>query len=395
MSTNGPTASASSVLVVGPDPALLGGMAAVVRQMLELDYERRYRVEFLPVTASSRSGEPFLHRIVRHVRQLFSLRRFIRRKNVTIVHLHTCSGFAFYRSLMDLMVSRRANCRVVLHVHGAAFDEFHERAGLVGKWMIRRGLSAAHGVVALSEGWRRKLQAMSPAALITVVENAIEAPKQWVVREVGGLCRFLMLARMDEWKGVDDLLDACAILNGKRCRFELILAGPPGTAGDQTILNQKILARGLEEKVRYIGPVQGEEKRRVLDDAHVYVQPSRHEGMPLSMLEALAHGLPVVATSVGAVPEVIDHGHQGLLVAPARPGQLALAMAEITNDPTLRETLVRAGRKLIEERFGLARFRDDLLALYNGLSATSPRSHRVPLIHRYICSSPSAAAMSE
>ena len=346
---------------------MIGGMAGVMGQILNLDFDGQYRVQCVPVTMSSVEGESAIRRLARHVRQLWVLRCAIRQTGAAIVHIHTCSGFSFYRSVLDMWIARWTGARVALHVHGAAFDEFYEQTGAIARRLIGWSLSRADCVIALSDGWRRKLQSMSPAARIAVVENAIELPETVAERRHDGPCRFLMLARMDEWKGVDDLLDACALLRTDELVVEVALAGPPGTAGDQAVLSQKILDRGLDGSVRYIGPVEGEEKARFLQWADAYVQPSRHEGMPLSLLEALAYGLAVVATRVGAVPEVIDDRLHGLLVPPGDPGQLARAMRELATDEGLREAMSRAGRDLVRRRFSLARFRKDLVSLYDSL----------------------------
>jgi len=355
---------------------MTGGMAGVIGQILALDFNKRYRFHCVPVTLSSDAGEVAFKRFARHFRQLLVLWRQIRRSGATLAHLHTCSGFSFYRSALDLALARWAGCRVILHIHGAAFDVFHEQAGVFGRWIIAWTLRRADCVVALSEGWRRKLQAMAPGTRIVVVENAVETSTETMTRGHDGAPRFLMLARMDEWKGVDDLLDACAQLHAKKLTFELVLAGPPGTAGDETVLNQKIRERALAGVVRYIGPVRGEEKERLLQWADVYVQPSLHEGMPLSMLEALACGLPVIATRVGAVPEVIEDGRHGLLIPPGRPDPLASAIMELATGTSLREAMGREGRGLVRSRFSLSRFRDELLALYDGvlMPSSSPRS---------------------
>lgn len=230
---------------------------------------------------------------------------------------------------------------------------------------------------------------MAPEARITVIENAIELPALPLDRRtrVGEqVCHFIMLARMDVWKGIDDALTAAGLLYKRGAPFRLTLAGPEGSAGDAATLTQRIESLGLSRSVAYVGSVEGQAKTRLLESADAYLMPSHHEGLPISVLEALAHGLPIVATSVGAIPEVIEDGVCGKLVAPRSPSQLADAMASLVNNPKLRESMGEAARRLAEARFGLDRFERDLIALYDGLleksvagerilaSATAPRS---------------------
>jgi glycosyltransferase involved in cell wall biosynthesis len=266
-----------------------------------------------------------------------------------------------------MLLSRRFGCRVVLHIHGAGFDDFADSAGWFSRRLVRRCLSLADRVVALSEEWRRRLQRISSSARITVIENAVAAIP--TVRRMHGSnrCRFLLLARMDVWKGVDDLLDACVLLQNRSSAIFVTLSGPPGSAGDADALRAKIADRNLDTLVEYAGPVDGEGKGRLLAQTDVLVQPSHQEGMPMAMLEALADGIPVVATRVGGIPDVITDGREGLLVPPRRPDLLAEAMHVLAGDAERRTRMSAQARALALSRFGAERFNHDLLRLYDDL----------------------------
>ncbi|RME39941.1 MAG: glycosyltransferase family 1 protein, partial [Planctomycetota bacterium] len=287
--------------------------------------------------------------------------------DVSLVHLHTCSGFSFARSCLDMLAARRRRCRVVLHVHGAMFDGFVRRQPLPLRRTIAHMLARADAVVALSHGWAGKLAALAPRARIRVIENAVEVPPAVPDRTGGSPCRFVLLAKMDAWKGVDDLLDASARLAQTGAPFLVTLAGPPGSAGDAKTLKQKIERRGLAGLVHYAGPVVGSDKERLLREADIYVQPSRHEGMPLSVLEAMAVGLPVVATRVGSLPEVLEHERTALLVPPGDPARLAAAMQRLIRDLPRRRAMSSSCHRLARERFSLERLERDLIALYDGI----------------------------
>lgn len=390
----GPAGQAAQdvVVVVGPSLRAIGGIASVAGLMESLQYGPHWRVEPFCTTESPGESERLYGRVFRHIRHLGRLRRTLRDRNASVAHIHTCSGVSFYRSAVDMFVAQRLGCRVVLHVHGASFDAFFERSGFVGRRAIRWILTRADGVIALSTWWQQKLSMMAPTARLTVVENACPIPAVLPVRRHEGPCRFLLLAKMDAWKGIDDLLEACAALNAERCAFELVLAGPPGSAGDAPVLNEKIRAHGLESSVRYVGPALGTEKSRLLGWADAYVQPSHAEGMPLSLLEALAHRLPIVATTVGAIPEVITAEVEGLLVPPHRPDRLASAMARLIRDRSLRNRLAEAGERLAATRFSPERFRDDLVAIYDRLTRRDSRALRRRTVWKSTLRRPSAAS---
>src|SRR5205823_13173952 len=102
----------------------------------------------------------------------------------------------------------------------------------------------------------------------------------------------------------------------------------------------------------------------LLAAADLFVLSSRSEGLPISVLEAMAAGLPVVATNVGGMPEVVVNGETGFLVPPAEPRALAEAVGRLLLDPELRQRFGAAGRRRAERRFDVARFHRAHVRLY-------------------------------
>lgn len=355
-----------SVVVVGPDPREVGGMAAVVGQMLGLDWGEGWTVRHAGLAPRGIEGESVPARAGRHWKHWRGFARELRANPPTVVHIHMCSGFSFYRSALDAWAAKRCGASVVLHIHGAQFDDFCKSAGAVARRVIRRVLESVDRVVALSDSWRKVVLAVAPQADVVVIHNAVEAPVSANRLGREGACRFLLLAKMDEWKGIEDLLLACASVRYSGIAFELVLAGPAGSAGDATTLPRRIEELELSDRVVYVGSVHGARKAELLAWADVYVQPSHHEGLPLAVLEAMASGLPVIATTVGALPEVLEEGVQGHLVAPGRPDLLAAVMTKAAKCAR-RVEMGEAGRRRVEERFSLAGFRDRLVGLYESI----------------------------
>lgn len=376
--------NATNILMVGPSPALIGGMSAVMQQILDLDLAGRFRVVPFPTTRSPDPDESCPRRVLRHVKQRMLLGRRLRDDRFAIVHIHSCSGFSFHRSSWDLRVARRNGCRTVLHMHGAQFDDYFANASRAERAVVRRTLRMADRVIALSRGWRERIQDMESSARICVIENAVKAGAPHVCRKPTAVCRFLMLARMDTWKGLDDLLEACFILRNRATPFFVTLAGPEGSAGNASQISVKIHKRGLDQHISYIGPIQGETKSRLLAGSDVLVQPSHHEGLPITILEAYAGALPVIATSVGAVPEVMEDDVQGFLVPARHPAELARAMGVLAMDPPRRMAMGQAGLRSAQTRFSITRFRDDLLDLYDDVLRKKSEERSVRPVRRPI-----------
>jgi len=358
-----------SVLVIGPSPELIGGMSQMVAHNLSLD-DPRVRISFLPLPLGSKHRKigagTFRHLL--HTLQLFLL---IHRQRVRIVHLHTCSRNTFWRNMIDMMAARACGCKIILHVHGGEFESFYSASNGIAQYLIRHCLELADAVIALSRGWRRTLQKIAPHANLRVIENAVKTSIERAAARPASCCRFLFLSKMDEAKGVFDAIEACRILANDGRSFHLTLAGPTGSAGDKDVLAARIDDANLKKFVEYVGSKTGDEKEHLFSECDVLLFPSWFEGMPITILEAMARSIPVIATDVGAIPEVITNGVCGILVPPRNAPALADAMRSLVENPALRAELASAGRQQAALQFSIPRFSRELIELYLELSFVS------------------------
>ena len=174
--------------------------------------------------------------------------------------------------------------------------------------------------------------------------------------------RIVSVGRLDPQKGYDVLIEAARICTERDMVFETTIAGD---GPERAALQQQIDAAGLADTVRLVG--RSDDVPVLLASSDLFVSSSRWEGMPNAVLEAMATGLPVVATSVGGTPEVVAHGRTGLLVPPEDPAALAAAMADLVLDATRRRELGCAGRARVEAEFTWETNADAHMALYEGL----------------------------
>ena len=149
-------------------------------------------------------------------------------------------------------------------------------------------------------------------------------------------------------KGLVPLLEAVAKLRTER-DVELTVIGRPTKGGR---VDRAIARLGLSDSVNCVSGISDDELARLYGQAEVAVVPSLYEGFSLPAIEAMSCGVPVVATTGGALPEVVGrHEDTGLLVAPDDPGALASAIGRLLDDPSLRARLGAAGRRRVVERF--------------------------------------------
>ena len=167
------------------------------------------------------------------------------------------------------------------------------------------------------------------------------------------------VARLSPEKDVANLVRATAIAARQVDDLRVEVAGGGSCLDDLKSLAAEL---GVAERVNFLGEVR--DVPALLGRARMFVLPSLSEGIPLTVLEAMARGLPVVATRVGGLPEVVDHGVTGLLIPPADPAALAGAILEIWTDPDRCAQMGHAGRQCVEERFDVRRMLGQYEALY-------------------------------
>lgn len=330
------------VLMLGPLPPAVGGMTTVIELLRRGPLAGRFDVCALDTSQTTGRWRAACSP-VRHVRRAIALNRALAQGEVDIVHIHTCSGFSFFRNLVDAAQARRIGAVVVLHVHGAAFDAFCRDAGPIARRMISRGLESADRVIVLSRSWKAAIEPFAPRAGFVVVPNGVPVPSEGARAAISpvptsDICRFLYLGAIDHRKGIDVLLAAVRRLTREHVRFQVTLAGPLSEPESARLLNSVLTVPEMAAAVVHVGVADHDARRRLLHETNCLVLPSRAEGLPMTLLEAGAAGVPVIATRVGAIPDVIEHECSGLLCDAADPAGLAAAMKRAATDRAARRT---------------------------------------------------------
>lgn len=205
------------------------------------------------------------------------------------------------------------------------------------------------------------------ASDISVIHTGIEPPAIAAsAPRVTSERTILTLARLSYEKGVDTLIDAAAIVHRTHstARFVVVGDGP-----ERRELEGRIRARGFDGIVRLVGFT--DDVWPYLNACDVVAIPSKSEGMPNALLEAMAAGKPIVATTVGGIPEAIAHRENGLLVRPESPSELAAAIGELLDDASFAGRLGSNARRTVDERFHVRDIAARYMDLYDRLLTTT------------------------
>jgi glycosyltransferase involved in cell wall biosynthesis len=332
-----PSSRRIKVLQLGPALDVRGGITTVEQHIC--DYLAPY-VSMRHIATMNEGS--MLARAIVFARAVQSLRRALESIEPSVVHIHFASRGSTLRKLLLASMVTRAGRPLVMHAHGGYFDQFHRRMPAFARRMVNSILQRANVVIALSSHWRDfyvnecELSPSQVAVLPNPVRWSPDVPNRAGRRSV----QFVFLGRMCEKKGTYDLVNAFAALpDSVRARARLVLAGD----GDLEAIGK--LAAPFGEQVRVLSWIGSAEREQLLAQSDVFVLPSYNEGVPMSLLEAMASGLPAIVTPVGGIPDVLRHGVEGLIVEPARVADLSAAMARFVNDDAER---LAAGRRAHE-----------------------------------------------
>jgi len=202
---------------------------------------------------------------------------------------------------------------------------------------------------------------------LTVIHCGVDLPSLPFQADAREEDLIVTVGRLDPIKGLDVLVDALADLKRQGRRFRCRVIGEGPLRGQ---LQASIDRQGLQERVKLVGARPQSEVRAALCAATIFALPSQitpsgdRDGIPVSLMEAMAAGAPVVSTSVSGIPELIEDGREGLLVSPRDSRALAEALARLFDDGALRRRLAAAARGKIEREFDAAREANKLLQLF-------------------------------
>jgi glycosyltransferase involved in cell wall biosynthesis len=287
------------------------------------------------------------------------LRELVARSEADVVHAH-----GFKADVYAYLAMRRTEVPLVSTCHTwYDTDWLVTLYGKIDRMVLRRFAR----VVAVSDEVRRQLLAAGASEdRVSIVRNGIDlrpfenvTPALRVEMGAGDTAIVGLIGRLANSKGVDLYIEAAArvLSHGVKAQFVVVGEGP-----DQEMLARKIDDMNLNGQAILLG--RRDDMPAVYASLDIMVSASRQEGLPMAILEGMASGLPLVATSVGEVPTVVNEGRTGLLVPPEDADALATAIEKLLNNPAERVRMGTAGRERICEEYSAERMAEDYLRVY-------------------------------
>ncbi len=352
-----------TVLVIGPDLNAKGGIASVLKMYQQAGLFKQN--QFLASTTDGSIIWRVLWFFVFYLRYWWML---LTTPSIHIVHIHLAIRGSLLRKFLVLQTARVLGKKTIVHFHGAQFVVFYQRCSGWMRRLLHRMFFNADEVLCLNQACQKHIQEITGIqAHVLYNPTVLQKP---AIQKTSSI-HLLFMGRLCQRKGVYDLIEAARLLPPRQSMIHLY------GDGELEQVQQAIQQAGVSDRIIAHGWVSGAEKDTIFQASQVLLLPSYNEGLPISVLEALAHGLPVISTPVGGIPDAVEDGINGFLVQPGDINTLAARIQTLSLSEPLRVQMGQTAYQRAQSHFELSKIMAELHLLYHNVNLTMHRPIRV------------------
>lgn len=346
------------VLMCGSVLDVKGGMVSVVKNYLGYQEWGEVKLHYIPTHIEKNKFLLIPYFGIEYLRILFGAMM----GKYQMAHLHTAERGSFYRKAFLVRTLRHFGVKTILHHHAAEFELFYASLKEEKKQYVNSILELADVNIVLSKRLVPMIKDKAPRANVEVLYNAVNTyPSNPYNNQAKNI---LFLGRLGNRKGTYDLLEAIKLLDEQiGSEFRFYLCGD----GDLEGVKKRIAELNISHRIAHIGWTDGEMKKEFLANTLINVLPSYNEGLPMTMLETMAYGIPNISTSIASIPEVLRDGENGFLIKPGDVNLLASRIKQLVDDKELRKVFSDKSYLLITRCFSLNHNIERLKEMYKKL----------------------------
>lgn len=351
------------VCMIVQDKMVKGGIAAVISGYYGSKLEQKFDITYIESYKDGGKFSKLLKGISGYIK--FVITCLANRPD--IVHIHSSFGPSFYRKLPFIYIAYGLKIPIINHIHGADFNEFYEEATVNKKRLIKSVYNKCTILIALSDEWKNRLNKIVSNDKIYVIENYSvlheDALKERCSRSSNH--KVLFLGEIGYRKGCYDIPKVVSEVVKDISDTIFILAGA-GSDRDESKIKELVKKFGVEKNVVFPGWVRDAEKDKLLREADVFFLPSYNEGMPMSILDAMGYGLPIVSTNVGGIPKIVQTGKNGICLEPGNILAMSKAIELLLENK--RKDASISSYRIVEDNYSLEQHLNKLELCYRIVS---------------------------
>lgn len=344
-----------NVLMIGCDKSTKGGMWKVVENYLESDKFMSFtNLKYIPTSITGK----FWHKINFTFNAYLKIIKYIFKNKPNILHVHMSERGSVFRKGLIIYLAHFLGIKIIIHMHGAEFEVWYRSQNVFVKRMIIRILNHADKVIILGRYWFDFISTLVPKDKIFILHNAVYVPSE---NEYNVEAKdILFLGVVGKRKGAYDLLEAFKnSLDKIPSDVNLIYYGPDF----ENRIVDDIKLKKLSDRVKYMGWLSDEDKKNVFKNTMINILPSYNEGLPMTILETMAYGIPNISTNIAAIPEVISKNN-GIIVTPGQIDDITSAIVNLVISNKIRLEKSKNAYLTVKSDFSVDIHIEKLIGLY-------------------------------
>lgn len=342
-----------NILVISSNLDAKGGIVSVVNNLINSDLKNEYNFIHL---ASHTNGNS-LKKIAYMIKSYICFPFLLLFNNISLIHIHSGS---IRRKSFFAIVGKLFGKKIIFHLHAAMLDEYMQRSYFHKKHAMFV-FDLCDAIIVISRYWANVLKNYTQSDTF-VVYNSIPIPESSANehKQKEKITVFTM-GELGQRKGTYDIIESAKYIINPDVVIDLY--GNGDVEGCEKLINES----NLQERIKIKGWVSGFRKDEVFKNSNIYILPSYYEGLPMSILEAMAYGLPVISTPIAGIPEAVEDGVSGFLIPPGDAHALADRINMLANDKELREKMGAESYRIAKEKFDINVIIKQLREIYDEL----------------------------
>lgn len=354
---------------MGPPP-YLGGIENVIDTLITSNLSNLYRFSIFDTYRTPDPGRKIFDKLTYALGLPFKCAFHINKIRPDLVHIHFCSKIDFWKHSLCLLASKTMGIKTIFHLHGGSFDSIYREYHPILKGLVRFLLARSDVLVALSEYWYGFLSNLVGDSRIRIVSNPINCDElaSFSRRGVESVRHsVVLLGSLGKRKGHYDILKAMPLVLARHSDTQVFFGGLDEDIGATFELKRLAQENGIKNNIHFLGPVSGEAKLKLLGEASIVILPSYGENMPISVLEGMAAGKPIISTRVGAIPEVVVDKESGLLIDPGDWRTLAENIIHLFDNPEYAKLMGEKAYKRVRDKWDVGKIVSIFDSIYREL----------------------------
>lgn len=365
------------VLITGFLPPPFSGMGTYYQSILDSNLKNSVDINFVSTSTQKRSmatsGKATAANFLSAINDCVRFNHALKKSKPQIVHIGTAFGLSFVKHSICVMIALLNKKKVLIHPH-CSINALYTGKSKIWQCFFRRIVSRTSGLIALSQEWMQ-LNEILPEINVYYLPNPVNLrlyndilKHRFSLDNERDQINVLYLGHLGKDKGSFDIIETAILIRSRDVKILFHLVGSDLSPGEIKCLKEIVRKNDLGEMVKFYAPVFGDEKYSQLEKADLFIYPSYHEGMPMAILEAMASGLPIIASRVGGIPDLVKDELNGILIEPGQPDQLANAICKLALNSDLRKSMQKMSYLIVSEKFNIALHITQLTKIYNDLA---------------------------